>query len=89
MHHFVYFIKIHQNFDKISASWQTAFYFGSFVGPSISGILVGWVGFETSGLILSIFPLLMSLVDFVKKRRSNINEGLKYELVLSEDEDVL
>ena len=56
--------------------WSASFYFGNFVGPTLSGISVDVWGFKYTTLVLSavfIFSLIVDTLDLsFKTNKSNI-----------------
>jgi MFS family permease len=61
--------------------WSTAFYLGTFLGPTIAGFLVEWKGFRFSTIpsfVLLIVILCVDLVELVyniKIKRSTKNNN--------------
>jgi MFS family permease len=47
----------------VSGLWTSAFSFGSFLGPTIGGSLVDWLGFTGATAILQGWSSVMLIID--------------------------
>jgi len=64
--------------------WTSSFYFGSFFGPTVAGVLVDSYGFRTATvlffglqiavLIIDIAELIFSIKNKVAKKRTDYEE---------------
>ena len=47
----------------VSGIWTSAFTFGSFLGPTIGGYLVDWLGFTGTTAVLQVWSAVMLIMD--------------------------
>ena len=50
----------------ISGMWQTSFYLGNFLGPTIAGVLVDAYGFRSATIVFFSFFVLIIAVDLAE-----------------------
>jgi hypothetical protein len=70
-------------YGMVSGLWTSTFALGSFIGPSVAGVMYDYVGFEYSTLFVVVFNFaLVSVVVIQVRRQDNFTFFLSFSAPL-------